>query len=353
MPSPRRLILDLSAAELEALVAGYGEKPFRARQLREWLHAARADSFAAMSNLSKNLRERLEAEFLPRCLAPAEHLVSADKLTEKWLWAAAAELGGGEAESVLIRERRLKRATACVSCMAGCPLGCVFCATGRGGFSRNLSSGEILEQAYRLDAAAEGLTNLVFMGMGEPLLNYDHVLHAARTLADPEGLNLGGRHITISTVGVPEGFRRLAAEGANFRLAVSLHAPSQKLRETLIPAAKRWPLKELLPALHEFAQHASRDLTVEYCLIDGVNSDPAQARELARLLAGLPCKVNLIPLNPVAGFAGRPPPPQAVRAFQEELERRGLPATLRASKGRDIDAACGQLRADRRAGKKE
>jgi 23S rRNA (adenine2503-C2)-methyltransferase len=357
--SVRTPLLGLDSAELERLVADAGEKPFRAKQLREWIHHHRVERVAEMTNLPQGFRERLAATAALRTLAEEEHLVSADALTEKWLLRVPAASGGrGLTETVLIREKTHSRRTACVSSAVGCALGCVFCATGQAGFERHLEAHEMLEQAYRADAAClgegpnpqRGLSHVVFMGMGEPLLNLDAVLDAARTLLDPVGLGLSGRHVTISTVGVVPGIRRLAAAGTNLRLALSLHAPNQALREELLPAAAEWPLDDLLPALHDYAGDASRMLTVEYCLIHGVNDSLPRAEELLRLLEGLPCKINLIPLNPTPAYPGQPSPPARIRAFQDALEAGGRTVTLRQEKGQDIDAACGQLRAARRYG---
>ncbi|MCC8167139.1 MAG: 23S rRNA (adenine(2503)-C(2))-methyltransferase RlmN, partial [Planctomycetes bacterium] len=229
--------------------------------------------------------------------------------------------------------------------------GCTFCATGRLGFVRNLTAGEIVEQAYIIDArlrerGEKGLSHIVYMGMGEPLLNLDAVLASAAILHNPNGLGLSGRHLTISTVGIPAGLRRLAESGMIHRLAVSLHAPNQKIREQILPAATRWPLSELLPALESYAESAARDITFEYALIDKVNSSPRDAKELAALLAPFRGLVNLIPLNPVPGVPLKPPPAAAIRRFQEVLENAGQPATVRMEKGAEIGAACGQLRAE-------
>lgn len=345
-----RGLLDLDREGLERELAALGEPPFRVRQLWQWLHQKLAANWDEMSNLSKPLREKLAANFQLYALHEDEHLISGDELTEKWLFSTTATTeANAHVESVLIREQNHKRRTLCISCMSGCPIGCLFCATGQDGFERNLTTGEILEQVYRaqrrvLQHDNEGLSNLVFMGMGEPLLNYDRVVAAASLISSPEGINLGGRHITISTVGIPSGIRRLCQEGHNFRLALSLHAPEQSLRAEIIPAAKKWPLSELLPALREFAAHSSRQLTIEYCLIHQFNDRKAQARQLADLLQGIPCKINLIPLNPTPAFDRLPPPPDRIRAFQGTLESHGISATLRQEKGADINAACGQLR---------
>lgn len=335
-----------------AFMAESGQPAYRAGQFREWLHKRRVDDFAAMKNLPRDLRETLAAAGQLRTLAECERREAPDGLTAKWLFAAE---DGALIESVLIVEKHLSRRTVCVSCMAGCPLGCVFCATGAGGYVRDLNRGEIIEQVYRLDAHARadggaGVSHVVFMGMGEPLLNIDAVLAAAAAFADPEGMGLSGRHITISTAGTPEGIRRLTASGVNYRLAFSLHAPTQELRERLMPAARRWSLAQTLAAVDEFARSSSRDVTFEYCLIDGLNASPKQAEELTRLLARRRAKVNLIPLNPVPGSNLRPPSPGATRRFQEILEAAGITATVRMEKGGEIGAACGQLRAERAKG---
>ena len=340
-------ILGLDLAELTEEVVTLGVKKFRARQIWQWLHQKRVADFSEMSNISKDLQERLAAEYTLQSLKVLEHKVSADRLTEKWLF----ESGNGDAliESVLIREIKGSRRTVCVSCMSGCPVGCVFCATGQGGFDRNLSCGEILEQIYAIDKRcrdtdAKGISNIVFMGMGEPLLNLDNVIKSCQILQDEQGLNIGGRRITISTAGVISGIQRLLELGCNYRLAVSLHAPEQTLREKLIPVAARWRLPELIKSLKEFSRVASRSITIEYCLIDRVNSSKKQARELVDLLRGLDCKINLIPLNPTGDCEYSAPPREKIRSFQNTLEAHGMNVLLREEKGRDIAAACGQLR---------
>ncbi len=345
-------LLDLDSEALTALVAELGEKPFRARQLWDWLHWQRAGEWSAMRNLPATLKTRLaESGWAPRTLQVEKLRVSGDGLTEKWLFAApdaAAEAGRTPVEAVLIRERRGRRRTVCVSTMSGCPLGCAFCATGQLGFRRNLTVGEIAEQVYLAEGRCQeadgaGLTNVVFMGMGEPLLNYEATLGALELLTAERGLHLGQRHFTISTVGVVPALWRLCGAALRPRLAVSLHASNQTVREGLIPAARQWPLVELFKALREYAQAASRRVTFEYCLIEGVNAGLDAARELKSLVRGLDCTFNLIPLNPTSGFAGRPPAPEVIRAFQDELAADGLGVTLRAEKGQDIGAACGQL----------
>ncbi len=343
-------ILGLDFSELSAVMEEMGEKKFRAKQLWQWLHQKRVVNFDAMRNISAVLKEKIAQRYTLSFLKEIEHKVSSDCLTEKWLFESAEE--GTLIESVLIREIKGNRRTVCVSCMSGCPIGCTFCATGQSGFERNLSSAEILEQIYTVDRRCyqidgKGISNIVFMGMGEPLLNLDNVLNTCKILQDENGMHIGGRKITISTVGVISGIHRLIELGCNYRLAISLHAPEQKLREQLIPTAVKWRLPELINSLREFSKTASRNITIEYCLIDKINSSKKQARELVELLKGLDCKINLIPLNPTAGCDYAAPPADKVRAFQRTLEAHGYNVLLREEKGRDIDAACGQLRANK------
>lgn len=368
-------ILALLPDELKTLLAEWGEKKFRAKQLWTWLHQKRVTEFSAMSNLSEELRARLGEQYVLRSLHEVERHAATDGLTEKWLFSvppsdkaeALPQVAPPEdfVEAVLIREKKLTRHTLCVSCSVGCPIGCVFCATGQGGFVRNLLPETMIEQVYRADAAARtgafasaiptssrhtrGLSNLVFMGMGEPLLNYDAVMRAVAILGDQSGMAFGGRQLTLSTVGVIEGIDRLREANSNLRLAVSLHAPDQALREELVPLAKRWPLEDLMTALRLFtlAGGKGRHVFIEYCLIDGVNARVTHAHALARLLRNLPCKVNLIPLNPTDDYEKRPPSEATVFAFRDILEKNGITCTVRYEKGQDINAACGQLRVRR------
>ena len=337
-------MLALGPEEITAAVVALGFPKYRGGQLWQWLHKQRVGDFAAMGNLPAALREALAATGHAWGFSEREHLVSQDGLTEKWLYAS----DGAPIETALIREIRGRRRTVCVSCMCGCPVNCVFCATGQGGFTRNLRAAEIVEQVYRADARCrehdhEGLTNVVYMGMGEPLLNYDEVIRSAEIISHPQGFNLGHRHLTISTMGIAPRILQLAREHPSFRLAISLHATEQGQRERLIPLAKKYPLDELLDALHRFAARTSRRLMIEYCLIREVNDTLADAARLRQLLRGLPAQVNLIPLNPTPSCPYQTPEPRRVRAFQDALG--DLPATLREEKGRDINAACGQLRA--------
>jgi len=350
-------LLEMSSAELESWLRGVGEPPFRAKQLYHWVYQGLAIDFAAMANLPKPLRAKLAQLSRIETLTPLSEVVAGDRLTRK----ALLRLGDGNAvESVLMIYRPTAegsaRRTVCVSTQVGCAVGCPFCATGRGGLVRSLTSGEIVGQVLHfarqlraLYGPDAGVTNIVFMGQGEPLANFDAVWAATEQLNSPYGFNLGARHMTISTVGLVPQILALAAKPLQVGLAVSLHAADDELRNRLVPMNKRYPIAPLLEACREYLARTSRRITFEYALMAGVNDSPAQARQLAALLHGMLCHVNLIPLNDVAGSPFHAPAREAVLAFQTELQRRGIIATVRAEKGGHIDAACGQLRA-RRAG---
>ncbi|MHC4883585.1 MAG: dual-specificity RNA methyltransferase RlmN [Planctomycetota bacterium] len=328
---------------LSALLKEWGEPAFRSRQVCDWIFQKKVSSFEEMRNIPKSLRERLAAQCRLRSFAVREHLVSEDGQTEKWLFTTADKQG---LETVLIREG--ERRTVCVSCALGCKLGCAFCATASGPYIRNLTVGEMVEQVVQVEShLGERVTNVVFMGMGEPFLNYEDCLEAARRMNAEEGLGIGARHITFSTVGVIPGIERFAAEPEDFRLALSLHAPSQKAREKIIPSAKKWELSRILKALRRYSRSKHREVTFEYILIDGFNAHPNDAEQLCELLSGIRCKVNCIPLNPWPGCTWSPPEEAACREFVRTVNRFGIRATLRQEKGRDIAAACGQLRAQR------
>jgi 23S rRNA (adenine2503-C2)-methyltransferase len=331
-----------STAEIEEVVRALGEPVYRARQVWDALYR-RAIPLGDATDLPRRLREQLD-DALPLALRPVVDATSADGATRKWLWACAND--GAQVETVLMEYP--DRATVCVSSQAGCAMGCTFCATGQEGFERHLDEGEIVEQVLRAaHASSRRVSNVVYMGMGEPLANYDAVwasverLHAA--------LGLSARHLTVSTVGVVPGMRRLARERLPVTLAVSLHAPDDRLRSTLVPLNRTYPLTEVLDAAAEVAASRGRRVTFEYALIGGVNDRPEHAAALARLLAGAGLRggahVNVIPLNPTAGFAGRAPTALAARAFAARLRSGGVQATVRRNRGVDIDAACGQLRA--------
>ncbi len=346
--APRTNLLGLTPAELEAFVVALGEKPFRARQLLVWIYKRWVGDFEAMTELGKDLRRRLAevAEVRPPEVV-SEH-ASADG-TRKWLLRAGRSDGREQAiEAVFIPE--VGRGTLCISSQVGCALDCAFCSTGAQGFNRNLEAAEIVGQVWlanRLLGAGPGgeraVTNVVLMGMGEPLANYRAVLPALQLFLDDRGFDLSRRRVTLSTSGLVPQIYRLA-EDTNVALAVSLHAPNDALRNELVPINRRHPIAELLAACwHYLDAQNGRSITFEYVMLDGVNDRPEHARELAQLLAGHDAKVNLIPFNPFAGNRFRRSRPEAVAAFRDYLNSRGVTATVRRTRGDDIDAACGQL----------
>jgi 23S rRNA (adenine2503-C2)-methyltransferase len=343
--SPRGVqsLVELDYAALEALLAEHGQPAYRARQVWEWLYVHLADDTAAMTNLPRALREALAARMrlgVPQLLAS---LQSADGETRKDL----LRLADGETVEVVLMHYE-QRHTACISTQVGCPVGCAFCATGQMGLRRNLTVGEIVAQALHcarlLQAEGGRLSNVVLMGMGEPLLNYEASLAAVRRLVDPTGLNIGQRHITLSTVGVVPGIERLSAEGLAITLAVSLHAATDRLRDQLVPFNRRYGLDALFEACTRYARRTGQRVSFEWVLIERVNDTPEQAEALAARLVGLSAHVNLIPLNPTPGYDGRPPAEERIARFVRVLERRRVPYTLRVRRGIDIQAGCGQLR---------
>ena len=337
------LLADLSHEQLVSWVTGQGEPAFRATQLFEWIYRSLVSGFGAMANLPLSFRQKLADLATIQSLLPLEAVTSADGLTTKVL----LQLPDGETmESVLMSYEG--RQTVCVSSQVGCALGCPFCATGQSGFKRNLSAGEIVEQvlhfARQLQARDAAISNVVFMGMGEPLANYEATWQAIRILNDRRGFRLGARRFTISTVGLVPGIRRLAQEKLAVGLAVSLHAADNALRDRLVPVNRRYPLAELIAACQEYVQHTGRRVSFEYALIEGINDAPRQARELGHLLRGLLCHLNLIPVNPTPGCTYRPSSRERVMAFRRELNRMGIANTVRLERGIDIQAGCGQLR---------
>ena len=339
-------LTDLSYDEMLAWVEGQGEPTFRAQQLFAWIYRSLAHDFADMKNLPTAFRQKLAETAFIQSLTPLESSTSADALTVKTLF----ELSDGETiEAVLMRYEG--RQTVCVSTQVGCAIGCPFCATGQSGFRRNLSSGEIVAQvlhfARQLQSQGKAVTNLVFMGMGEPLANYEATWQAIRVLNDARGMGLGARRFTISTAGLVPGIRRMTSENLAVGLAVSLHAPSDALRNRLVPVNKRYPIAELIESCRAYAQSSGRRVTFEYALIEGLNDERAQARELAEILGDLLCHVNLIPVNPTAECEYRPSSRQRVMAFHRELTGLGIGNTIRLERGVDIQAGCGQLRSRR------
>jgi 23S rRNA (adenine2503-C2)-methyltransferase len=319
-----------------------GEPRYRVDQVWQGLYEHLADP-EDISNLPKALRTRL-AEALPRALTPAAESVSDDGDTAKWLWELP---DGARVETVLMHYP--DRATVCISTQAGCAMACSFCATGQAGFERHLTTGEIVEQVVVAARAARPrrLSNVVFMGMGEPLANYDATWAAVERIHG--ALGLSARHLTLSTVGLVPGIERLAAAPLPVNLAVSLHAANDELRDELVPINRRYPIARLLEACRAYVDATRRRLSFEWALIDGVNDREQDARELAEAARAVRAHVNLIPLNPTPGYAVRGTPPGRVREFRQRLDDLGVNATVRRNRGTEIDAACGQLRANHEA----
>jgi 23S rRNA (adenine2503-C2)-methyltransferase len=351
-------LLGLPRPALEAFVAELGGKPFRARQLMNWVYKRGESSFERMTDLAKEFRAQLAAH---ACISPPEIVTAQESAdgTRKWLLRADASQAF---EMVFIPEP--DRGTLCISSQVGCALDCSFCSTAQQGFNRNLTTAEIVGQVWlahrELSGAGDGglspsripeeagrtarlITNVVLMGMGEPLANFRNVVPALDILLDDFGFDLSRRRVTLSTSGLVPQIYKLA-EHSNVALAVSLHAPDDELRNELVPINRKHPIAELLEACwHYIDEQNGRSVTFEYVLLEGVNDSPAQARALARLLAGRPAKVNLIPFNPFPATRYRRSAPEVVQRFRDELIRRGVLATVRRTRGDDIDAACGQL----------
>ncbi|MGD0665774.1 MAG: 23S rRNA (adenine(2503)-C(2))-methyltransferase RlmN [Rhabdochlamydiaceae bacterium] len=335
-------IYNCSEAELTQWLKDHGEKPFHAKQIFEWLYQKKARSWDQMSNLSKELRQKLADNFYLHSLKLKKIVDSSDKETTKFLWEL---VDGNLVESVLIRAP--DRRTVCVSSQVGCPARCAFCASGKKGLLRNLEPAEILEQIlltdHYLSEAGERVCHIVFMGMGEPFENYDNVLTAIRRIIDPKGFGISQRKVTVSTVGIVEQIVRFASEDLSVHLVLSLHAPNQELRKKIIPYARKYGLADLLEAMLYYAQKSGRDITYEYTLMEGLNDQPHHAEELAKLVKGHPCTVNLIPYNPVEGLRLNRPSKESIETFREILLDAKIPTTWRYTKGKDIAAACGQL----------
>jgi len=326
---------------VEALLTEWGEPRYRVDQVWDALYRS-ASPLEDASSLPRALRVRLH-DALPLALTEVAEATSADNLTTKWLWTAGDD--GAQVETVLMRSAR--RASVCVSSQAGCAMACTFCATGQAGFERHLESGEIVEQVLRAThSSPQRVTNVVYMGMGEPLANYDEVWASVERLHTDLGIS--ARRITVSTVGVVPGMRRLATESLPVTLAVSLHAADDELRSSLVPLDRRYPIAEVLDAAAEVAGNRGRRVTFEYACIAGVNDAPRQIEALGRLLAAWPgvggAHVNLIPLNPTSDYAGRASDRRRLRDLADRLTAHGVHATVRRTRGVDIDAACGQLR---------
>jgi 23S rRNA (adenine2503-C2)-methyltransferase len=342
----KKNLLDLDADALARYFEELGEKPFRARQVLRWIHQRGAADFGAMSDLAKDLRAKLEQVAGIRAPATVGDTTAADG-TRKWLVAVD---GANAVEAVFIPEA--ERGTLCVSSQAGCVLDCAFCSTGKQGFNRNLATGEIIGQLWMANRAlrspddARPISNVVMMGMGEPLLNLDAVIPALRLMLDDNAYGLSRRRVTVSTSGVVPGMDRLRDE-CPVALAVSLHASNDALRDRLVPVNRKYPIAELLKACNRYLDKAPRDfVTMEYVMLDGVNDADANARELVELAKKVRCKFNLIPFNPFPRSEFRRSPPERIAGFAEILRRAGLTVTTRKTRGDDIAAACGQLAGD-------
>ena len=336
----KKHIRDLDLGQLQEVLKSQGYPLFRAGQIFTWLYEKNVTQFSQMNNLPAGLRKQLDDTFLIHTLSVVHKAVSADG-TEKFLFETA---DNQHLESVSIPAEG--RTTACISSQVGCKFGCAFCLSGTGGFKRNLSCGEILDQVCSVKRLNQrhGLTHIVFMGMGEPFDNYDTVLKAVRMINAQEAIGIGARRITISTCGIIPGIERLAAEKIQIELSVSLHAAFEKLRSQLMPVNKAYPLKALIAACRRYVEQTNRQVTFEYILLKGVNSSLSDARELGTILRGMNAKINLIAVNPGAALGFQAPDKTDLLFFKNELAKQGVHVTVRQSRGQDIEAACGQLR---------
>ncbi len=340
-------ILGLNREELQALVQQEGEPAYRGSQLAEWIYQRQAHTFEEMTTLTNAMRAQLSRKYE----IGRSRVVTAQHSRNGTLKPLLEECDGARVETVGLPY--VSRFSCCVSTQVGCPVGCIFCATGLSGYTRNLSAGEIVDQVLAVQEAVRSQPRLIdnpggridhvtFMGMGEPLLNYEATMKAVQLLNEEVGISM--RHMTLSTVGFVPGIYLLAKEKLQATLAVSLHAPNDDLRQQLIPGMVKWSVAEIIDACRQYVQQTGRRVTFEYCLLGGINDADTQAYELARLLRGLNCHVNLIPYNPVGGLPFRRPLPGRIRAFREILSTAGVQVTQRVQCGADIDAACGQLR---------
>jgi len=328
--------------ELEDFLEKLGEKKYKAKQLAKWIYNKGVSDFEQMTNLSRELRGRLSEVACIHKLKLVKRQISKIDRTEKFLFGL---FDGKRIETVLMREKG--RTTLCISTQVGCALNCIFCATGRMGLQRNLSAGEIVDQiicAKEYLKENEKITNLVIMGMGEPLLNYENTVKAIRIIRSEFGLSISARRITLSTAGIVPNIYRLADQGLKIKLALSLNAPDDELRKKLMPITKKYPLSEVLQALKYYAKINDTRVTFEYVLIKDINDSKEQAKELAKLVRGIPCKINLIPYNPIKNCPFNKPDEDTLQNFRDTLHPRAPAVTLRKSKGEDIQAACGQLR---------
>ena len=333
-------IKSMTLPELEEEIKRLGEKGFRAKQIYGWIHEKLADSFEEMTNLPLSLREKLGAEYDFTCLKPVKILTSAADGTRKYLFALA---DGNVIESVFMRYHHGN--SVCVSSQVGCRMGCRFCASTLDGLTRNLEPSEILDQVYRIQKdTGERVDNVVVMGSGEPFDNYDNLVRFIRILCGEPGLHISARNLTVSTCGIIPNIRRFAGENLPVTLALSLHAPNDEIRKTLMPSANAYPLADILDACRYYFEKTGRRVTFEYSLVRGVNDNLQEAKALADLIGGMHGHVNLIPVNPIKERDYQESGREAVLKFRNYLEKRGIAVTIRREMGRDIGGACGQLR---------
>lgn len=336
----KRDMKSMTYEELAADMERLGEKAFRAGQIYQWIHQKLADGFGDMTNLSQALREKLSQAYSCPCLRQVDVRISKIDGTRKYLFALE---DGNVIESVWMKYKHGN--SVCVSSQVGCRMGCRFCASTLDGLERNLSPSEMLDQIYRIQKdTGERVSNVVVMGSGEPMDNYDNLLRFLRLLTDERGLHISQRNITVSTCGIVPGILRLAGEGLGVTLALSLHAPNDQVRKSLMPIANRYPLQEVLAACHTYFEKTGRRLTFEYSLVSGVNDNLREAKALADLIRDQHGHVNLIPVNPIKERDYVQSDRKAVEAFRSYLESRGIAVTVRREMGRDIQGACGQLR---------
>ncbi len=333
-------IKSLTLPELSEALQAMGEKPFRAGQIYQWLHQKLAIDFDEMTNLSRELREKLRRQFTLTALQPVDVKISQIDGTRKYLFSLA---DGNVIESVWMQYHHGN--SVCISSQVGCRMGCRFCASTLDGLERNLTTGELLDQVYRIQTlTGERVSNIVIMGSGEPMDNYDNVIRFLHMISDEKGLHISQRNITLSTCGIVPGIEKLAGEDLQITLALSLHAPNDEVRRTLMPVANRYKLADVLKACRTYFEITGRRLTFEYSLVRGVNDNLEEARQLAELIKDMHGHVNLIPVNPIRERDYVQSGQKAILDFKNYLEKRGIPVTVRREMGRDINGACGQLR---------
>ncbi len=342
MPQMDKDLKNLLRPQIEELFKGLGGRPYWAQYLFSFIHTKGAASIEAVTTLPKAFRQQLtEAGFFISSVPVAETLRDPDG-TAKFVFSVP---GGACLESVLLEDRG--RYTLCISSQSGCKMGCRFCATGQLGFQADLTAAQIVDQVYQVIATGVEIDNVVYMGMGEPFDNYDQVLRSARLLNDPEGRNIGQRRITISTCGLPPAIEKLATEGLQVRLAISLHSPTDEVRRDLMPIAGRYSIAEILQAVENYQRLTRRRVTIEYCMLQGINDGSEQARDLLRILKGIDTNVNLIEFNPFPGSPFGASAKPRLQRFAQILRDGGLETSIRFKRGRSIKAACGQLGAER------